>query len=166
MPMAKQRPDVPADIEQYLIGLYAQAGRVGGSLGARGVGGGAGAVGASFSARRMRTKVEEHAGQVPGTVSEVAARLAAAFPRGERLPAADRLRLAVPVGPMGLQQIVLDAELYPAGPAMSHVRLRGFGKEGLINRHPTKTVTDQAWAALLGGVQPGAAWQAPGQPQR
>lgn len=159
--MAKQRPEVPADIEQYLIDLYARRGAAGGSLAAWG-GGGAGAAGASFTARRLRTKVEEHAGQVPGTVAQAAARLAAAVPVAQQLPAADNCRLAVPVGLTGLQQIILDAEFYPAGPAMSHVRLRGFGKEGLVNRNQTRRVTDRAWAALLGvRQQPGATWAAP-----
>jgi hypothetical protein len=27
--------------------------------------------------------------------------------------------------------------------------LSGFGKEGLISRKPTWTVTDQAWAAIM-----------------
>lgn len=156
--MAKQqRPEVPAEVEQYLIGLYAHAGRVGGELGHWG-GGGGGAAGAAFTAKRLKTKVEEHTGQVPGTVSEAVGRLTAAFPDAQQLPAADRLRLAVPVGLTGLQQIVMDAEFYPAGPAASNVRLRGFGKEGVISRSPTRKVTDQAWAALLGGVQPGAAY--------
>jgi hypothetical protein len=58
------------------------------------------------------------------------------------------VRLAVPVGVTGLQQIVIDAELSPADNTHVHVRLRGFGKEGLISRKPTRSVTDQAWAAI------------------
>lgn len=155
--MAKQRPEVPAEIERYLIGVYARRGRLGGELGNLG-GGDLGAGTAAATARRMRTTVEERTGQVPGTVSEAAARLTAAFPRAEQLPAADRLRLAVPIGLTRLGRIVVDAELYPAGPAASHVRLRGFGKEPLINRKQTRRVTGKAWAALLGGVSQGVAW--------
>ena len=40
------------------------------------------------------------------------------------------------------QQIIIDAELGPDDGTRMPVRLRGLGKEGLINRKPTRTVTD------------------------
>ena len=80
------------------------------------------------------------------------ARLTAAFPKATRLPAGDHLRLAVPVGVTGLQQIIIDAEFGPGDGTHVHVGLRGFGKEGLINRKPTRTVTDQAWAVITSGA--------------
>jgi len=159
--MADAPPEVPAEIEDYLIGLSARAGQLGGQIGGRvagsitGVRGTAaaasrgGARGGASGAARLRTKVEERTGHVRGTAQEVADRLEAAFPRAQPLPVSRGVRLAVPVGMTGLQQIVLDAELSASGDASVHVRLRGFGKEGLISRKPTRTVTDQAWAALL-----------------
>jgi len=101
----------------------------------------------------LRTKVEERSGDAPGTPDQVAARLSAAFPRATRLPAAGHARLAVPIGVTGLQQIVIDLEFGPAEVVADSVRvpvrLRGFGKEGLINRKPTRAVTDQAWSAVM-----------------
>jgi hypothetical protein len=158
--MANPEPEVPAEIEGYLIDLCARAGQIGGAIGgiaagaiagpgaAAGAGRG-GARGGARGAARLRTKVEERTGDVPGTADQAAARLTAAFPRAQPLPAGGGVRLAVPVGATGLQQIILDAEFGPAGDAAVYVRLRGFGKEGLINRKPTRTVTDQAWAAVL-----------------
>jgi hypothetical protein len=53
----------------------------------------------------------------------------------------------------GLQQVVLDLELGPAQDAgdRMHAELRGYGKEGLLNRKPTRTITDQGWAAVTSG---------------
>jgi hypothetical protein len=158
--MTDAQPEVPAEVENYLIGLGARAGQMGGAIGLAaagplaGPGAGAGAArggarGGARGAARLRTKVEERTGDVPGTADQAAARLRATFPRAEPLPATGRVRLAVPVGATGLQQIILDAEFSPAGDATVHVRLRGFGKEGLISRKPTRTVTDQAGAAVL-----------------
>ena len=163
--MSTERPDVPADIEAFLIGLYMRAGQMGGAIGGGAAGlivghGGAataagrgGARGGARGAARMATKVEERSGDAPGTPDQVMARLAAAFPKATRLPAGNHARLAVPVGVTGLQQIVIDLEFRPAGnredPGCVGVRLRGFGKEGLINRKPTRAVTDQAWSAII-----------------
>jgi hypothetical protein len=161
--VADAQLDVPAEIEDYLIGLGAQAGQLGGQIGGgaagslTGVAGTAaaasrgGARGGARGAARLRTKVEERTGDVRGTAQEVADRLEAAFPRAQPLPGSRGVRLAVPVGMTGLQQIVVDADFTASGDATVHVRLRGFGKEGLISRKPTRTVTDQAWAAVLAG---------------
>ena len=97
----------------------------------------------------MKTVVEQRAGTVPGTPAEAAARLLAAFPRARQLPAGDRLRLAVPVGLTGLQQIVIDFACGPPGDGGAPATLCGYGKEGLLSRKPTRTVTDQAWSALI-----------------
>ena len=161
--MPEAEPEVPPEIEDYLIGLSAQAGQLGGAIGSAAAGAIAGpgaAAGASRSgarggatgAARLKTKVEQRSGAAAGTTEQVAARLIAAFPKAIALPTAGRVRLAVPFGVTGLQQIVIDAELGPGGRARVHVRLRGFGKEGLISRKPTRAVTDQAWAAITSGA--------------
>jgi hypothetical protein len=100
----------------------------------------------------LKTKVESRSGEAPGTPADIKARLMAAFPKAVPLPAPDRVRIAVPLGLTGLQHIVIELELGPAldgspGPR-TLVSLRGYGKEGLINRKPTRTTTDQAWAAV------------------
>jgi hypothetical protein len=100
----------------------------------------------------IKTTVEQRAGLVPGTSEQITARLMAAFPKAVRLPADGHMRLAVPVGRTGLQQVVVDLVTGPSGetPGESgvQVRLCGYGKEGLLNRKPTRTITDQAWSAL------------------
>lgn len=154
----------PPEIEDYLIGLYARAGQLGGSIGgiAAGAVGGPGAAaagsrggarGGARGAAMLKTKVESHSGEARGTREEITARLAAAFPKAVPLPAADRVRIAVPLGLTGLQQIVIDLMFGSAldgtdGPRVL-ITLCGYGKEGIINRKPTRTVTDQAWAAVI-----------------
>ena len=161
--MPEAEPEVPPEIEDYLIGLSAHAGQLGGAIGSAAAGAIAGpgaaagasrggARGGARGAARLKTKVEQRSGDVPGTAEQVTARLTAAFPKAKVLPAGDHVRLAVPVGATGLQQIVIDAELGPSDGARVHVRLRGFGKEGLISRKPTRTVTEQAWAAITSGA--------------
>ncbi len=164
MPQASpDGPGIPPEIEDYLIGLYARAGQLGGSIGgiAAGAIGGPGAAaagsrggarGGARGASRLKTKVESHSGEARGTRAEITARLTAAFPKAVPLPAADRVRIAVPLGLTGLQQIVIDLMFGsvldgPDGPAVL-ITLCGYGKEGIINRKPTRTVTDQAWAAV------------------
>jgi hypothetical protein len=149
--MKAQDSRVPAEVEAYFIEIFARAGQMGGSIGG-GLGGGrGGARGGARGAARLKTLVEERSGTVPGDPEEVAARLTAAFPRAKRLPAAERLRLAVPVGLTGLQQIVVDLELVELDVGSTSATLWGFGKEGLISRHPTLKVTDQAWSAIQAG---------------
>jgi hypothetical protein len=146
--MSEAEPEVPAEIEDYLIGLYARAGQIGGSIGGR-AGAGGGARGGARGAARMKTKVELRSGDAPGTAEQVTARLTGAFPKAKALAAGDHVRLAVPLGLTGLQQVVLDAEFGPQAGSHVPVRLAGFGKEGMISRKPTRTVTDQAWAAIM-----------------
>ena len=138
--MSREEPEVPPEIEDYLVGLSAHAGEIGGSAGARG---------GAWGAARLKTKVEQRSGDAPGTAEQVTARLTAAFPKAKPLPVGDHLRLAVPVGVTGLQQIIIDAELGPGDGTRVPVRLRGFGKEGLISRKRTRRVADQAWAAIM-----------------
>jgi hypothetical protein len=96
--MFAERPEVPAEIEEFLIGLSVRAGQIGGRIGGGAAGARGGARGGARSAARLPTKVEERSGDVPGTSEQVVARLTAAFPRATRLPAEDRVRLAVSVG--------------------------------------------------------------------
>lgn len=153
--VAAKDPRVPVEVEDYLIALCARAGRIGGSAGS--ARGGAGAFGAAWAATWMKTKVEERSGNVPGTPDEVAARLAAAFPKAKPLPAAGCLRLAVPIGITGLQQIIINLDIAPAGPGGVHALLRGYGKEGLFSTHPTVQTVDRAWSAVQSGDGPGSA---------
>lgn len=157
-------PAVPDQVESYLIELYARAGQLGGAIGgiAAGAIGGPGAASAGSrggarsgarSAARLKTKIETRSGEARGTSADITARLTRAFPKAILLPAADRVRVAVPLGVTGLQQIVLDLTFGPPqdtadGPRVP-ITLNGYGKEGLINRKPTRTVTDQAWAAVI-----------------
>ena len=161
--MSEAESQVPPEIEDYLIGLGAHAGQLGGAIGSVAAGtiagpgaaaGGSrgGARGGARGAARLKTKIEQRSGDAPGTAEQVTARLTAAFPKATLLPAGDHVRLAVPAGVTRLQQIVIDAELGAGDGARVHVRLRGFGKEGLINRKPTRAVTDQAWAAIMSGA--------------
>jgi hypothetical protein len=55
----------------------------------------------------------------------------------------------VPLGLTGLQQIVIDLELGPVGTDSVPALLRGYGKEGLLSRHPTLRITDEAWSAIM-----------------
>jgi hypothetical protein len=146
--MSEAEPEVPAEIEDYLIGLSARAGQIGGSVGGR-AGARGGERGGARGAARMKTKVERRSGDAPGTAEQAIARLTGAFPKARALPAGDHVRLAVPLGRTGLQQVVLDAEFGQSAESHVPVRLRGFGKEGLISRKPTQTVTSQAWAAIM-----------------
>lgn len=153
------RREVPDAVEEYLIGLYVRAGRMGGGVGAGGAGAVGGGWGAKLAARLMRTKVEQRSGAAVGTPEEVVARVLAAHPDVERLPAEDRVRLAVPAAGWGLQEVVVDLEFgrptTAAGGPGVHLVVTGFGKEGLISRSLTRDVTDQVWAAVTSaGRQP------------
>ncbi len=82
-------------------------------------------------------------------------RVAAAFPKAHELARQDDLvRLAVPIGRTGLQLIVVDLVLRSAaGSTEAHateVRLRAYGKEGLLSRKPTAATADRVLAAVTG----------------
>ncbi len=151
--MPDLQPEVPEAIEEFLIGLVARAGQIGGRAGGGTAGARGGERGAARGARRQKTTVEQRTGDAPGTSDQVVARLVAAFPAATRLQASDHVRFAVPVGVTGLQQIVVDIVLgqpeVGSGGSRVHVQLCGYGKEGLINRKPTRTITDRAWTAVL-----------------
>jgi hypothetical protein len=160
LPHMAEKFEVPAEIEDYLIGLSVRAGQIGGAIGGVAAGAVAGPAARAGAARgggrggargaaRLKTKVEHRTGDAPGTAEQIAARLRSAFPKAAPLEGGDHLRLAVPVGVTGLQQIVIDVEFGVIGTAGLPVQLRGYGKEGLLNRHPTRTVTDLAWAAVM-----------------
>ncbi len=154
----EQQPEVPEAVEEFLIGLSAAAGQLGGGIGGGlaghgGAGGRGGARGGARAARMLKTIVEQRAGVAPGTPDQVVARLIAALPAAMQLPADDHVRFAVPVGRTGLQQIVVDLVFglpatTPSGPGVQ-VRLCGYGKEGLLSRKPTRTVTDRAWSVVI-----------------
>jgi hypothetical protein len=141
-----RKQDVPEVVEKYLIGLYGGAGRMGGAVGDGLPGAVGGGAGGKLAARMMRTKVERRSGEVPGTPEEVVTRVLAANEGAERLQA-DSVLLAVPVGLTGLQQIVVDLRFGSAKEAGVHLQVTGYGKEGLINRSPTRKITDRVWAA-------------------
>jgi hypothetical protein len=147
--MRQQDARVPAEVEEYLVGLNAAAGQLGGSaVGVGGSGARGGARGGAAGARMLKTVVEERAGSCSGGAGEVLDRIAAALPRAREMGRQDDLvRIDVPIGRTGLQHIVVDLVFGPGGNAAVPVRLRAYGKEGLLSRKPTRSVADQAWTA-------------------
>jgi len=150
--MPNGEPGVPAEIGLYLARLSVRAGPLGRAVDGAAVDSKAAVQdldrAAARAAARLRTKVEERSGDVPGTAEQVTARLMAAFPQARVEPAADSLRLTVPVRATRAQRIVLDVEFGTPTQSQVPVRLRGFGMEGRVSRKPTRTVTDRAWAAI------------------
>lgn len=167
--MRRQDPRVPAEVEEYLVSLNASAGELGGRIGGRiggalagddltaraGGRGGArgGSRGGALGARMLKTVVEERSGTVPGNRDEVLSRFHAALVDARELPnEGDLVRLAVPWGRTGLQQVVIDLRLSPReGPpeqTVCEAQLRAYCKEGLLNRKPTAATADRAWAAI------------------
>jgi hypothetical protein len=146
------QPEVPAEIAQYLARLSVPAGQLGRVVdGASERPEAAGRdldQAAARAAARLKIKVEERAGDAPGRVEDVTARLTAAFPQARVAPEGDGLRLTVPVRATRAQRIVLEVEFGAPTGARVPVRLRGFGMEGRISSQPTRTVTDRAWAAI------------------
>lgn len=155
--MREQDPRVPAEVESYLIGLYARAGQAGGGLGgaagggtAGGLGGAAGgARGGARGARRLKTVVEDRTGVASEQADGLIARVGQAFPRAEVLAADDHMiRFAIPVGRTGLQHVVADITLdYRRSPEQrtappGGVLVRAYGKEGILNRKPTARTAD------------------------
>jgi hypothetical protein len=147
------KPEVPADIELYLARLSASAGQWGRAVDLAGADPEAGGHylhrAAARAAARLKMKVEERTGDAPGTAEQVKARLIAAFPKARIAPSGDRLRLLVPVIATRAQRIVVDVEFGAPTESRVPVRMRGFGMEGRISRKPTRTVSDQAWAAIM-----------------
>lgn len=149
---------VPEAVEEYLVGLNARAGQLGGGIGgglagARRAGERGGARGGARGARMLKTVVEERSGVASGTAGEVLGRVLAAVPQVRRLGGGgDLVRVAVPVGRTGLQHVVVDLVFGPpvgatAGPE-TLVRVRAYGKEGRLYRKSTADVADQVWEAV------------------
>jgi hypothetical protein len=140
--------DVPAEVEEHLLAEYVGAGRAGGRVGAGAAGGFGGGWGAKLAVRfgLVRPKVERRSGVVAGTADEVLARVLTAHPDATRLPAEHLVRLAVPVGALGMQSVVMDLEFGPPG---GEVRLgvTAYGMEGLLQGALTRKATDEVWAA-------------------
>jgi hypothetical protein len=161
----RQDPRVPVEVEEYLVSLNASAGELGGRIGGR-IGGALGADeltaragarggsrGGAFGARMLKTIVEERSGTVPGKREEVLSRFRSALADAREVARqGDLVRLAVPWGRTGLQQVVIDLRLSPREGAPDQtaceVLLRAYCKEGLINRKPTAVTADRAWAAI------------------
>lgn len=157
--MPEQDPRVPPEVEEYLIGVYAQAGktggRIGGALAGAPTGGMGGGRGGARGARRLKTLVEERVAVSPG--GNPLERVVAAFPKaGELAREDDLVRLVVPTGLTGLQQIVVDLDLPAAARSAdaqaTEVRLRAYGKEGVISRKPTAKTADKMAAVISGSV--------------
>lgn len=149
--MREQDERVPAAVEEYLIGLYAAAGSVGGRLGGGSAGARGGAHGGARGARRLKTVVEERAGVLSGTPDQLRQRVSDAIPELQALPSEPSLwRVAIPIGRMGLQQVIVDLSLTPRAESKprTDVRLLAFCKEGLLHRKLTAKTADRVWAAL------------------
>lgn len=143
--------EVPAEVEEHLLAEYVGAGRAGGRMGAGAPGGLGGGWGAKLAVRLglIRTTVERRSGAAAGTADEVLARVLAAHPGATRLPAERLVRLAVPVGALGMQSVVMDLEFGQPDSATSEevgLRLAAYGMEGLLQRSPTRKATDEVWA--------------------
>lgn len=151
--------EVPDEVEDYLINLFAANGELGGGLGgAVGAGGPGlfggsrgGARGGARAARRMTTVVADSCATASGMIDEVMERISAAHPRILPLRAqVGLLRFVVPLGMTGLQRIVIDLTFADPLVAGSTVWVRGYGKEGLLSRRPTTRTADEI-ARLVAG---------------
>lgn len=153
--MREQDPRVPAEVEDYLVGLMASAGRLGGEIGGKAGGGElghrgggrGGERGGARGARLLKTVVAERRGVVPGSPADALARLRQTFPESQELQA-NGVRFVVPLGLSGLQRVVVDVTFQPTAAGQSEALLRSFAKEGLLSRHPAARIADKVWAAL------------------
>lgn len=142
--MNEPNPDVPADIEAVLVGNNAAAGGLGGGLGRSSAGG---AKGAAWAARRMRTVVEQRQVRIPAIAAEVIVNGArAGFKKTLDFPGFPN-RFLVALGWTGLQKVVVELFIQPAGPSVD-VTVRAYVKQGLIHRHPARRVADKIATAL------------------
>ncbi|WP_329482100.1 hypothetical protein OG555_07540 [Kribbella sp. NBC_01484] len=98
----------------------------------------------------MRTVVEDRTLPRPYVGPDALARIAVAFPKYIALPSSELvLRIAIPIGMTGLQQVVVD--IAPSGadsPGASGTTVRAYGKEGLLSRKPTARTADQIVSVL------------------
>lgn len=155
--MRKRDGRVPPEVEDFLVGSIASAGALGGSIGGAVGAGGAGAAGGkrggarggAGAAARMRTVVADRSASAPLDRGSAWAAISAAFPKAGQLPADDSiLRVVIPLGRTGLQQIVADVAVGTHPPHVPSVR--AYGKEGLLNRKPTARIADGLLQALGG----------------
>lgn len=119
---------------------------------------GAGAAGAlsggwgvtlAFRLGLVRTKSEHRSGVAAGTADEILARVLAAHPGATRLPVESPVRLAMPVGILGMRTVVMDLEFGQPDDAASGevgLRLTAYGMEGLFQRSPPRPRTTTAAA--------------------
>jgi hypothetical protein len=156
-----QDAQVPPEVEQILVqGFGAEArsaGEVGAALGtvvnpyvsgrAVAAGGRGAERGAKRAAGMLRTKIEERTGAVALSPSAIAERALRSVDRAQQIPAGAMFRMLVHFGLGGMCPIVVDIETTEQGQG-TLIRLRAFGKEGLLNRHPTRRVADLVWKTL------------------
>lgn len=146
--MSADESEVPPAVEEYLIGLFASAGRKGGRLGGGAAGGSGGSKGGAAAARRMRTKVERRSGPSEAFPPQVWERLDAEVPKRIDLERDGGARFAVPLGRTGLQQVVVELDVELVSSRGSRLTLVVYGKEGLLSRKPTRATADRIWAAI------------------
>jgi hypothetical protein len=163
--MAGEGLRVPPEVDRFLVGHYVRAGAIGAGIGSSVGSGGAGSAngarggarGAGFVARLMRTSVQDR--DVPGSMTSdrLLAQLADVFPRAHRLASGPGvLRMAVPIGRTGLQQVVVDITGDPAPPGtdpyyvVPHgaLHLRAYCKQGLGHPRLTARTIDRVVRAL------------------
>lgn len=145
--MNAKNSDVPEDVEQLLISVMANAGQLGGHVGGGVSAASGGARGAAWTAKRMKTVVEDRAGTTSARTDGLLARIRQEFAGALTLETDNELtRVVIPIGSTGLQQIIVDVRLGAEGEAsVSTTRtfnVRAFGKEGLLSRKPTARTAD------------------------
>jgi hypothetical protein len=154
----KERDDrVPPEVEDYLVSVMADAGRMGGTIGGALGAGGAGALGGGRGGarggerggRRVPTVVVDRSGTAKVGPAEAFVAIQSALPKAVELPTDGRLRFVVPIGVTGLQRVVVDVA-YDSGTGREPftVHVRTYAKEGRISRHPATRMADEVCAAL------------------
>jgi hypothetical protein len=150
-----KQEQVPQAVEEFLVSWIAEAGRLGGSVGAvvnpAASTGGArgGARGRGWAARRMRTVIAGREGPVIASANEALSCVRSQHPKAIELEGeGEVVRLVVPVGRTGLQRIVVDLHYPSDWQAGKPVGIRAYGKEGLLSRHPTEKTAESVFFAL------------------
>ena len=94
----------------------------------------------------MKTVVEEREGTTTADSDALVTRIRQKFPRSQELTAPSGvIRLVVPLGTTGLQQIVVDMHFDDPAvgpPTPRSVTVRAYGKEGLLSLEPTARVAN------------------------
>jgi hypothetical protein len=144
--VSEKNPDVPHEVEDYLIAIMVNAGRIGGAVGGPG-GERGGAKGAERAARRMRTTSVERHGEVALAAAEIIRICQSAFDDARPL-SVEPARFVVPIGRTGLQQVVVEIGTEQLTDNRTRVATRAFAKEGRLSRHPAERTLDRLWAVL------------------